>query len=118
MTPHTYYRGVVKTAWPKNMGISLGFFIFTPNEETDGDKEERMKYCNEVMVHEYGHTFQALLLGPLYIFVIGIPSLLWGRTPFFINLRKKKNILYTWLYCEKWASDWGEAVTKEKAIRN
>ena len=117
-SPHTYYRGVVKTAWPHNSGISLGFFIFTPCEETAGNKEERMKYCNEVTVHEYGHTFQALLLGPLYVFVIGIPSLLWGRIPFFINLRKKKNILYTWLYCEKWASDWGEAVTKEKAIRD
>ena len=117
-SPHTYYRGVVKTAWPKNSGLSMGFFIFTPSEETDGNKDERMDYCNQVMVHEYGHTFQALLLGPLYPFVIGIPSLSWANIPYFRKLREKKHILYTWLFCEKWASDWGEKVTKEKAIRD
>ncbi|MCR4647781.1 MAG: DUF2809 domain-containing protein [Lachnospiraceae bacterium] len=121
-SPHYYYKGVVRTAWPRNSGISLGMFIFTPWEPKAGDEskkaKERREYCEEVAVHEYGHTIQALLLGPLYIFVIGIPSLLWGNVPAFIKLRIEKKIPYTWLYCEKWASYWGEKVTKEKAIWN
>jgi hypothetical protein len=32
-------------------------------------------------------------------------------------MRREKGILYTSLYCEKWASDWGEAITKKKALR-
>lgn len=28
--------------------------------------------------HEFAHTYQSLILGPLYLLVIGIPSLLWA----------------------------------------
>ena len=119
-SPHTYYRGVVKTAWPLNSGLSMGLFIFTPWEpeqnENKDEAKERMNYCNKVTVHEYGHTFQALLLGPLYPFVIGIPSIGWGSIPYFQRLRTKKKLSYTWLFCEKWASYWGEKITKEEAI--
>lgn len=111
--PHRYYRGVVRVAWPLNSGLSMGMFIFTPWEKND---EERQKYCDKVAIHEYGHTFQALLLGPLYPFIIGIPSLSWGNIPYFKKLRNEKKISYTWLFCEKWASYWGEKVTKEEAI--
>lgn len=118
--PHRYYKGVLQTVWPKDSGLSMGFFIFTPSEDGGEDTHfsERMEYCNKVTVHEYGHTIQALLLGPLYPFVIGIPSLSWGSIPVFEIIRRKKNIPYTWLFCEKWASSWGEKVTKEKAIWN
>ena len=118
--PHRYYKGVLQTVWPKDSGLSMGFFIFTPSEYGGEDTHfsERMEYCNKVTVHEYGHTIQALLLGSFYPFVIGIPSLSWGSIPVFEKIRRKKNIPYTWLFCEKWASSWGEKVTKEKAIRN
>ena len=106
--PHTYYNGTILTTCPPTFwGISLGQFIFVP------DVPNKEEYA----VHEYGHALQSLLLGPLYILLIGIPSISWGRIPCFIKLREKKNIRYTSFYCEKWASDWGEAVTKKKAIR-
>jgi len=45
-------------------GISLGNYIIMNRE----DKEDGMK-------HEYGHTIQSRMLGPLYLLVVGIPSL-------------------------------------------
>lgn len=116
--PHRYYNGVLRTAWNKNSGLSMGFFIFTPYEETEASEktEGRREYCEKVAVHEYGHTLQAILLGPLYPFVIGIPSLGWGNIPAFQKMRQERNIPYTWLFCEKWASYWGEKATKENAI--
>ena len=102
-SPHRYYRGVVLTEWPLQGGISLGMFIFAPHDRP------------EVIVHEYGHTFQALLLGPMYLLFIGIPSISWACFPVFDRLRNKRDIPYTWLYCEKWASYWGEKITKERA---
>lgn len=114
--PHRYYRGVVQTIWPLKSGLSLGMFIFTPIEDSkESDENEWKEYCDEITVHEYGHTFQALLLGPLYLIVIGIPSITWELIPAFRKLRDEKNYPYTWLFCEKWASFWGEKITKEKA---
>lgn len=121
-SPHTYYHGVVRTVWPRGGGISLGMFIFTPKEPSKDDNSivARLdrKYCEEVAVHEFGHTIQALLLGPLYIFVIGIPSLFWAGLPRLQRMRNEKHLPYSHLYCEKWASYWGEKVTKEKADWN
>ena len=120
--PHTYYKGVVRTYWPSKIsGLSLGMFIFTPDTDDPlygvSEKQAQTVYSDEMAVHEYGHTFQSLLLGPLYLLLIGLPSILWGTLPVFEKMRREKNIPYTSLYCERWASDWGEAVTKEKALR-
>lgn len=105
--PHSFYKGTIRTVWNKHYGMSIGQFIFTPQEDTD----------EETTVHEYGHTFQSLLLGPLYIPLIAIPSLIWLFSPVFIKMRRDKEIRYTSLYCEKWASDWGEKMTGRKALR-
>ena len=66
--PHSFYRGVVRTEWPTNGGISLGMFIFTPPQPAHekaksrafraDEKETEVNYCEEVAVHEFGHTFQ------------------------------------------------------------
>lgn len=84
--------------------VSLGKFIIL--HKVHWDDEETIR-------HEYGHQLQSLLLGPLYLLVIGIPSGLWcwfGQD--WINqLRKKKNkepLDYYWLYCESWANKLGK----------
>lgn len=52
------------------LGISLGFFIFWfPIAQ---DKDPRAYTCNKE--HEFGHSLQSLIFGPLYLLVIGIPS--------------------------------------------
>ena len=71
---------------------------------------------NRLLVHEYGHTVQSLILGPLYLFVIGIPSTLWG----FLGGRKRRDeqIPYGAFFTEKWANSLGEQITGEKSIEN
>ena len=97
--PHQIYRGVIDTKWNTRGGMSLGLFIFTPKEESE--------YAEKVRVHEYGHCFQSLLLGPLYLILVGLPSIIWANLPYFRKLRKEKGVPYVALYCESWANKWG-----------
>ena len=57
---------------------------------------------------------QSLILGPLYVIVIGIPSTLWG----FVGAKKRKDeqIPYGAFVTEGWANRLGERVTGEKSI--
>ncbi|MFP4384013.1 MAG: hypothetical protein ACLFSE_08180 [Spirochaetia bacterium] len=82
-------------------GLSLGFFIFSyayPGGTENGIKQERMD------LHEWGHTLQGFLLGPLYLFIIGLPSAVWFHT------YRKTGRQYSWLYTEKWADRWGKSI--------
>ena len=106
--PRKIYRGCVDTRWKGKGGMSLGLFIFTPQEESE--------HAAQVRVHEYGHCFQSLLLGPLYLLLVGLPSITWANLPYFRKLRKEKGVPYTALYCESWASKLGELVTGEAAV--
>ena len=108
--PHRVYRGCIDTKWNSRGGMSLGLFIFTPQEEDSRTEEVR--------VHEYGHCIQSLLLGPLYLVIIGIISYSWANIPYFRRMRREKHIPYTKCFVESWASKWGEWITKQKAIWN
>ena len=107
--PHRLYRGCIETQWDSRGGMSLGLFIFTPNEETERAKKVR--------VHEYGHCIQSIVLGPLYL-IVGLISVTWANLPYFRKLRREKKIPYTSCFVESWASRWGEWVTGEEAIWN
>lgn len=88
----------VVTYLPGNRGgLSLGVFLFLSVQS----EHERSGLC----VHEYGHTIQCLFLGPLYWPVIAIPSAVWYH--FFAGFRKRRQIAYDALYCERWADIWG-----------
>lgn len=100
--PHKLYHGAVVTEWEYGGSVSLGLFIFLSREK--GDK---------ILAHEYGHTVQSLILGPLYLLVIGLPSVLWAGLPMFKKIRKNRQIPYHWLYTERWANHLGERTAKE-----
>ena len=51
-------------------GVSLGRYIFI-GESRDLDPHIR--------AHEYGHSIQSKILGPLYLLLVGIPSLTLNR---------------------------------------
>lgn len=104
---HQWYRGCIDTKWRGVGGLSLGLFIFTPRDSVPN--------AQLIRVHEYGHSVQNLVLGPLMLFV-GIISVIWGNHPYFGRLRREAGVPYTACFVEAWASRWGEAVTKEKAI--
>lgn len=104
--PHFRYKGAVVTtnAVLKHIkfkgGISLGIFIFVTREIS----KEQLR-DSALIRHEYGHCLQSVLLGPLYLLIIGLPSITWNIL--FKNWRKKHNKRYSWLYTESWADKWG-----------
>ena len=69
--PHSEFGGACVTEWDKDSGVSLGKFIFVPKGHSKG-------YLIE---HEYGHSIQSMVLGPLYLLLVGLPSILWCRVP-------------------------------------
>ena len=109
-SPHRIYRNCIETQWKnKYSGLSLGPFIFTP---TNPDEN----YYTSVRTHEYGHTFQSLILGPFYA-IVGIISTSWGMLIHPILKKcKKKELPYTTCFVEYQASWLGEKITGEKAI--
>ena len=72
-------------------GISLGKYVFAPAYSYD---------LEFVMKHEVGHNIQSRMLGPLYLIIIGIPSLLWAMT----HKKLFPNKDYYWFYPERWAN--------------
>lgn len=99
------YSNIVYLPW-KQGGLSLGLFIFVR------DNHENATWTYNTRIHEYGHTWQCLLLGPLYYIVIALPSAIWCNV--FANYRKKNNISYYAVYCESWANAWGQKFSKMK----
>ena len=99
--PHRFLGGAIHTGWGRRDGISLGLFIFSPEcKQPDG-----------LVIHEYGHTFQSLLLGPLYLPVIGIPSALWANGRKYKELRQRYGVPYSFFFAESWADRLGKKMT-------
>lgn len=77
-------------------GVTLGDKIFI-------SKCYHGEYLNMVIAHESGHVKQSLYLGPLYLIVIGIPSILWAWSHKWIAPRKS----YYDFFTERWANKLG-----------
>ena len=108
-SPHSKFGYANIVYLPGNAGgLSMGRFIFIK------DRPEVNPWTYNTRIHEYGHTWQCLLLGPLYYIVIALPSVIWCN--FFDNYRKKNNVSYYKLYCEAWANNWGQKATKMKMV--
>ena len=99
--PHNTYRGCITTRWNNRGSMGMGMFLFLGCEDP------------QVRVHEFGHSVQSLILGPLFLPVMGIPSLLWCNLPSCRRLRKEKGVSYYSLYTESTANYLGELVTGE-----
>lgn len=79
--------------------ISLGAYVFLcPSHWND---ETTLK-------HEKGHTRQSLMLGWLYLLIIGLPSIIWARC--FGWYREKYNVSYYAFYTEKQADKLGGVI--------
>ncbi len=108
------YHGAVVTLYrpvkflSNKSGFSLGMFIFMP----EGWSEEVRR---RLVVHEYGHTVQSLLLGPLYLIVVGLPSVIWSRR-YYKRPRRfiERGVTYTDRFPENEANRLGEYATGEK----
>lgn len=88
------YQGAIVFIKRKSCGsVTLGNHIFLSPRATD-----------TTVRHEWGHTRQSLILGPLYLIVIGIPSIIWAETHRIIVPNKS----YDWFYTEAWANKLGD----------
>lgn len=118
---HFIYYGSIVTVIDKPSSLSLGMFVFvTSSPMKDKRIEGRIpddQLGQRLLVHEYGHTIQSLIFGPLYLIIIGIPSALWGFLPYF-QKKRKEGISYFSFFTEKSANYLGEKVTKEKSMEN
>ena len=75
-------------------GISLGNMVMI------GSKYEL------TVRHEYGHQIQSKILGPLYLLVIGIPSIVWAGL--YGSVIKYTHNGYYKFYTESWADKLGK----------
>ena len=99
-----FFYGALVTRWNLEASMSMGMFLFL------GTDDER------VIVHEYGHSIQSLILGPFYLLLIGIPSFCWANVPRYVRRRKKGRYRYTSFYTERWANHLGMLFTGKRPI--
>ena len=104
--PHSRYHGTIVTHWPKQGSLGVGMFLFI-GKGAEGSRH------GQVLVHEFGHAVQSAILGPLFLPVMGLPSLLWCNLPPCQRLRREKGISYYRFYPECNANYLGRLVTKE-----
>ena len=77
--------------------ISLGIFrVYAYKYLGNG-----ARYVELVRKHEKGHRQQSKWLGPLYLIVIGLPSLIWATLH--SSVRRLRTVDYFSFYTEKWA---------------
>ena len=117
---HFMYHGAVVTKWRSKSSVSLGMFVFVTDEPYFYEKLKNQYTMEELsrrlLVHEYGHTVQSLILGPLYLIFMGIPSTLWGFLPSLSRKRREEKLSYFSFFTEAWANTLGEKVTGEKSM--
>ena len=88
------FQGAIVFIKRKSCGsVTLGNHIFLSPMATD-----------TTVKHEWGHTRQSLILGPLYLVVIGIPSIIWAAT----HRTIAPNTSYFDFFTEKWANKLGD----------
>ena len=98
------FSRVTRLARPGN-SMSLGAFVFVAQ---NGGEAVFWRTC----AHEYGHTLQSMLLGPLYLPVVALPSLVWCYA--FAKWRKQHGVPYGRFYTERWADRLGERFCPEQ----
>lgn len=89
MKHYTYYNTTLTPG-----SVSLGKYILLCDSHHDDI---------EIIKHEHGHQIQSLILGPLYLLVISLPSLIWCGC--FEKYREKHYKSYYDFYTERWADN-------------
>lgn len=94
------YHGAAVRNWNLAGSMTLGMFILMDRGHGD-----------DILAHEWGHTIQSIILGPLYLLVVGLPSIIWAGLPAFGRYRQRNHVPYDRLYCEGWATRLGRRTT-------
>ena len=107
---HFRYHLARVSYWNRRGSMAIGRYIFL--EKGLGEEEDRILY------HEYGHTMQSILLGPLFLPVIAAPSLVWANSLRMEQYRRKKNTSYYSFYPERWADYAGLKAIQKETLKN
>lgn len=83
-------RGVLIFRTKRHVGISLGMIIIANERASD-----------RTVSHEYGHSRQSLYLGPLYLLVVGLPSIT-------MNIISRFNRKFAKNYYNRWPENWAD----------
>lgn len=111
------YRSALVIQYPLLSSLSLGPFLFITNRPPR-DRSGRIpqsEVARRLLVHEYGHTIQSLLLGPLYLPAVGLPSALWNHLPCF-RRKWRGGVSYFSFFTERSANALGERFTGEPSM--
>ena len=112
--PHFSYKGAIVTEWERRDGISLGKYIFVPAHGQTYSPAHGQAHSEFLLEHEYGHSLQSLILGPLYLLLVGLPSMAWNRLPYFERRRKITGKSYYSVIFERTASSLGAKSASSK----
>ncbi len=102
-TPESPFHGATVKRWGISGSAGMGMFLFL---DRDAD--------HFILVHEYGHSLQSIILGPLFLPVIGLPSLLWAGLPAARRYRRRRGRSYYWFYPERWANALGAYALRKR----
>ena len=72
-------------------GVSLGQYIFL----------DARRKKSKSLPHELGHSRQSLILGPLYLIVVGLPSIT-------MNILSRLRVLRADRYYLRWPESWAD----------
>lgn len=101
----------IKTSWifwtkaPNFTGISLGPIIILDDKRFANDSFAQN--------HEYGHCVQSFIFGPLYLLIIGLPSLVLNNLLWSL-VHKERPYKYYTHYPEDWADKLGGVIGRYK----
>lgn len=94
------YKDDYETIYSCNIagGMSLGTIILI----------NKYMCTKDTIAHERGHAKQSRILGPLYLIIIGIPSLIHAWVNNIIGCCDNQPAGYYHFYTEKWADKLGK----------
>lgn len=105
------YRGIdIYSSTTMSSGISLGYIVILRDEYRDDNS----------IKHEFGHTIQSSYLGPFYLLIVGLPSIVMNIVSVVLyNMGKPKFAKnYYNRFPENWADSLGGVVRKEWKLKN
>ena len=94
-------RHYERHGWSYGGAVTLGEYIFT-----------NRNVSVKTLTHEYGHVIQSRMLGPLYLLVVGLPSIVHA----WLHESVCKNKDYYHFYTERWADSLGEKYIVKKKL--
>lgn len=86
-----------------SFGVSLGAFVFgySAGAYQLARWPDPIRHAEDTKRHEYGHAIQSRYLGPLYLLIVGIPSLVG-------NILTQWKVLRREDYYKRFPEDWAD----------